>query len=110
MKIQRRARGSWRIVHETLQTGNRIINRRCHSSPFELRMRVKKNLKISLLLFSVITVLYGTGFSSGPSSQNPDNSNSTMLYRSNQEYSSASEFDLSPREGEQLQKRAILLT
>jgi hypothetical protein len=66
-------------------------------------MRVKKNLKISLLLFSVVTVLYGAGFSLSLSCEPPNDSQSALLRQGDEGSSLSSEYELSTKGAGELQ-------
>ena len=103
MKTLKAVRGNRRIVYETLPTGTRMINWRCWSSPFYLRLWVKNNLKISLLLFSPVAVLNETGFSSGLVNESCNDLHLAPLYHGQEEYSFSSEFELYTKGAEKLQ-------
>ena len=103
MKILWTVGETWQIVYETLQTRTRMINWRCWSSPIRLRMRVKKNLKISLLLFSVVTVLHGAGFSLSLSSESPNDSQLALLCQGDEGSSISSECGVSTKGAGELQ-------
>lgn len=97
MKTLKAVRGNRRIVYETLPTGTRMINWRCWSSPFYLRLWVKNNLKISLLLSGVVIVVYTSAFFSSFFRQDSNDLHSAVLHEAHDERSFSSEFELSTR-------------
>lgn len=69
---------------------------------------MKNNLKISLLLFSRVAVLNGTGFSSGLVSESCNDLHLVPPYHGHEECSFSSEFELSTKGAEKLQANTPL--
>lgn len=75
----------------------RMVNWRCWSSPFELRRWMKIKLKISFLLVGIVTVLYGTGFSSSLLNRSSNDFQLVQLYRGDEEYTFSAELQVSTK-------------
>ncbi|MFQ6031887.1 MAG: hypothetical protein ACE5K2_03105, partial [Candidatus Zixiibacteriota bacterium] len=79
-----------------------MINWRCWSSPFELRMWLRIKVKISLLSLGIVTVLYGTGFPLSFLNRFSNDLQLVQLDYGDEEYSSSSEAKVSTKGAKEL--------
>jgi len=79
-----------------------MINQRCWSSPFKLRMWVKTRLKVPFFLLLCCVVFYATGFASSWVNRSSDAVQLAYLPHGDEEYTSSGQLQISTRGAEKL--------